>query len=520
MPWLKVGDDFAMHPRILRILEVDGIDDRTINEAIGVLVRCATMAAGYLTDYRIAQGVAITVAGMSRYKDVMRVLEKAELIERKPAEEGGWEIIQDPDFIHMFTAEEIEWERQRKSDNGNPELTIPVRLRDGDCCRYCGKVVKFGQKRGGRRGTYDHREPGQPATYETMVVACGACNSARRNNPDADREYPLLPVPNPPYYSQETIEWINGHPWTQGRGLKLPSKASKFTPVGAVAPGHERAVIQREGLLAEAEEAKEAAVWNDVLRHVPTNCCDDHGDDHHHCRDCSSGQPCHCHGDCHSDEPSPHAHRHTPAPEDCCGGCTECCEQSCASRTCRCKEDPESPGGGTAGRADDRRDDRRDGRDGRAEEPTPPDPNVTSMAGKEEPAWLHSDPPDWAVSSPLTPPPPASSPSPSPAPPRSERSAQAYQQKVGVGEKAAPEPPPAPPSEGASPIPDEPPPVAHHPKGVGRFSRLPATTDLLTGRLKTLTGRLRLLSDRQRKSKHLPEKVEDSGYGTGRDGYG
>lgn len=493
MPWLKVGDDFAMHPRILRILEVDGIDDRTINEAIGVLVRCATMAAGYLTDYRIAQGVAITVAGMSRYKDVMRVLEKAELVERKSAESGGWEIVQDPDFIHMFTAEEIEWERQRKSDNGNPELTIPVRLRDGDCCRYCGKVVKFGQKRGGRRGTYDHREPGQPATYETMVVACGACNSARRNNPDADREYPLLPVPNPPYYSQETIDWINGHPWTQGRGLKLPSKASKFTPVGAVAPGHERAVIQREGLLAEAEEAKQEEMWNDVLRHVPADSCERRGDNDHHCRDCHEGQACHCQGHEHAAHDR-RPHRHTPAPEDCCGGCAECCEQPCASSTCRCAEEP-SRGADT-------------------------NPFVTPSWEEEEPAWLNSDPPGWATPSPSSTPAPAPEPSPPAAPPRPGAEPEAYQQKVGVAENSVPPGPPEPPTEPPSEIPEDPPQTRRHTKVVGRFSRLPAQTDLLTGRLKTLTGRLRLLTDRQKKSKHLPEKVEDSGYGTGRDGYG
>ena len=40
-------------------------------------------------------------------------------------------------------------------------IIVPVRWRDGDACRYCGKVVNWADRKGGKGGTYDHRMPGQ-----------------------------------------------------------------------------------------------------------------------------------------------------------------------------------------------------------------------------------------------------------------------------------------------------------------------------------------------------------------------
>lgn len=145
-----------------------------------------------------------------------------------------YKLMDEPEFIHMRTREEIEWERQRKSDNSNPALTVPVRMRDGDACRYCGLVVKFapGARTGRLVGTYDHRKPGQEATVETYVVACKACNSARGDRPDADKDHPLLPAPAKPYYSAASIEWIASNEWAQRNGYTAPKP-----PARPIAPG-------------------------------------------------------------------------------------------------------------------------------------------------------------------------------------------------------------------------------------------------------------------------------------------
>lgn len=245
MPWLRLGDTAAMHPRLLGVVEYVDFDERLLNETFGFLVRCATQAAGFITDYVVDFGTATVIGGPNRVRELLGVCEFAGLMQ--PVEVGGrrqWKIMEDPEFIHMRLQEELEWEKQRKADNGDPALTIQVRLRDGDACRYCGTVVKWTARKGKLAGTYDHRVPGEPGTVKTMVVACGECNSRRGNDPTADSRVPLLPIPKEPYYSDSTIEWINSHPWAKQHGIKLPPKRGKDVPVGQVAPCHAGHVAQ------------------------------------------------------------------------------------------------------------------------------------------------------------------------------------------------------------------------------------------------------------------------------------
>lgn len=253
MPWLRSGDDAAMYPKLLSVVANANFDGRLINEVAGFLWRSATQSANFITDYVLDIGTAYTLAG-----DRLGVLTDAcvqaglmEVVDMNGVR--GWKIIEDPEFLHMKTEEEIAWERQRKQDNGNPALIIPVRLRDGDACRYCGKVVKWTARKGKLAGTYDHREPGQAATVDTLVVCCGECNAKRGNDQDADSRVPLLPKPVPPYFDKTTIEWINNSTWARENGVqKLPPKRDKYVPFGSVPPGHESHVPVPGELLIES----------------------------------------------------------------------------------------------------------------------------------------------------------------------------------------------------------------------------------------------------------------------------
>lgn len=237
MPWLRIGDTAANHPIALAVLEDPAADDRLLNEVFGFVTRCALQSTAHLTDYMISRGTAIQVAGYSRIDALLAAaidagyLVPAEMI-IDGAARPAYKLLDDPDFIHMRTREEIEWERQRKTDNSNPALIIPVRIRDGDACRYCGLVVDFrpGQRKGRIAGTYDHREPGQPATVETYVVCCRACNAARGDDTNADAALPLLPEPEKPYYSAHTIEWIRTNDWAKRNGVKPPRKGKIIAP--------------------------------------------------------------------------------------------------------------------------------------------------------------------------------------------------------------------------------------------------------------------------------------------------
>lgn len=237
MPWLRSGDTAANHPIALAALEHDDFDDRLLNEVFGFVMRCALQSTAHLTDYVVSRGTAIQMAGASRVGLLTDVAAFAGYwVEQRVVIDGAertvYKLVEDPEFIHMRTKEEIEWERQRKSDNSNPALTVPVRFRDGDACRYCGKVVNFKARKGRLAGTYDHREPGKPATIDTYVVCCGACNAGRSNDPAADTAYPLLPAPIKPYYSPDTIEWFRGHEWAASNGYRPPR-----SPARTIAPG-------------------------------------------------------------------------------------------------------------------------------------------------------------------------------------------------------------------------------------------------------------------------------------------
>lgn len=229
MPWLKGGDNAATHPLVMALAMVSAADDRTTNEVFGFVVRCALQSAGHMTDYRIDFGTA-DMFGRNRTKTLLKQAVSCGLItEHGSGRAKFWRLVDDPEFLHIRLREEVEWDRQRRKDSANPELTVPVRVRDGDSCRYCGQVVYWRNKKGARGATYDHREPGKPATVDTYVVSCRGCNSKRSDTVDADEQVPLLPAPDAPYYSSSTIKWLAGH------GVKIdePPPVGPASPAGA-----------------------------------------------------------------------------------------------------------------------------------------------------------------------------------------------------------------------------------------------------------------------------------------------
>lgn len=247
MPWLRSGDNAATHPIVMRVLAANPRDDRAVNEVFGYVMRCALQSAGHVTDYVVDLGTAYMFGGA-----------RTDTLIELAAEAGYWRriehnglpalrIVDDPEFIHMKLKAEIEWEKQARADAANPALTVPVRLRDGDACRYCGRIANFrpGVRKGGLAGTYDHREPGKPATIETFVVACKSCNSGRRDADNADAKYPLRPAPARPYYSVHSADWLRGydHEVTPTENLRpgiRPDPALRDAPPkGAPLPGQE-----------------------------------------------------------------------------------------------------------------------------------------------------------------------------------------------------------------------------------------------------------------------------------------
>ncbi|MCM1011914.1 hypothetical protein [Brevibacterium sp. XM4083] len=245
MPWLRNGDTSANHPVVLAVLEDQRCDDRLLNEAFGFVLRCALQSTAHLTDYIISHGTAVQMAGQARSHELISVAITAGYLTEVTDGDGrrAYKLIEDDTFIHMRTREEIEWERQRKLDNANPGLTIPVRLRDGDACRYCGLVVNFhGDRRGQKAGTYDHLTK-QVQSPDDMVVACNRCNSALLDAPRAHREKQMMPPPKRPYFKPKTLEWLRAHEYVIAHNIVLPDAAEPDTKAGQVPPGRDAGTV-------------------------------------------------------------------------------------------------------------------------------------------------------------------------------------------------------------------------------------------------------------------------------------
>lgn len=220
MPWAKFSDTSANHPIVLAPMAFDDWQPPRwaaadlVSLLAGIFARCAVQSAGYLTDYVITPGVLATTAG-ENWRHWAALMQRAGYLTPITLDDGtqAWRLADDPtNLVHIRLKDELEWERQRKRDNSNPNLIVPVRLRDGDECRYCGVIVVWGDQRGGRGGTYDHRIPGQTAiSPDDLRVACHACNGRRSNHADADQWCPPRPAPASPFYGPKTATLLREH---------------------------------------------------------------------------------------------------------------------------------------------------------------------------------------------------------------------------------------------------------------------------------------------------------------------
>ena len=242
MPWLKVSDTAAQHRIVWRALEIPGASMQSMWSLFGQVLALAVEAAAFKTDYIIERGSILKFTGTPEAAE--RFIAEATfcgyLTGEVPLDDGriAYRLVEDQDLFHMRLREEIDWENRRRNDTRKTSLIVPIRARDGDACRWCGHVVWWGDRKGGRGATYDHLNPGVPAeTPDDMVVACRSCNSSRKDN--AGWAVDLLPAPVKPYFSAKSAAWLteNGVPTKAsapsdkpvGRSVVATSQASEFS---------------------------------------------------------------------------------------------------------------------------------------------------------------------------------------------------------------------------------------------------------------------------------------------------
>jgi hypothetical protein len=225
MPWIRGGDTSATYPPVMRVAGLPAADGRSVNEVFGFVFRLATQSSAHLTDYVVDAGTVAMIGGANT-DQLLALCLKAGLLKRTRVDGMvAYKVIDDPDFLHLRLKSEIEWERQQRADCTDPALAVPIRLRDGDLCRYCGVAVQWLGRPSKRSGTLDHLDPGQRGTVPRMVVACRGCNSELRDMAGTDREN-LRPAPTAPFYSERTAEWLtdNGHPTAASKAPRPGSR--------------------------------------------------------------------------------------------------------------------------------------------------------------------------------------------------------------------------------------------------------------------------------------------------------
>ena len=150
-PWARVDCYIMEDPDMVRVghrgfvLHVGGILYAQRNE----------------TDGFVPEGVIpALVMDMPRPKQALKDLLEVGLWTEDKERRGFW--------VRNYakwqrTRAQIEEDRQsgarRQALSKDKQLREAVRERDGDHCRYCGRAVRWTDRKGGAGGTYDHLDP-------------------------------------------------------------------------------------------------------------------------------------------------------------------------------------------------------------------------------------------------------------------------------------------------------------------------------------------------------------------------
>lgn len=201
MPWLKSSENLPTSPPVLRLTMVRGADSRTVNEVFGFVSRCAGESAKHMTDGAVDLAMATQFGARRTEKLLAQAVEAGLMTVSGRGTRRTWNVLQDEDAWHIRSRSDVISDRRHMQDRRNMDLRMPVLRRDGDVCRWCGKVVNWRAWTSGRTATLDHLnyQPGVPSDPAEVVIACLSCNSRRQG-----AGWTLLPVPALPYFSPQS----------------------------------------------------------------------------------------------------------------------------------------------------------------------------------------------------------------------------------------------------------------------------------------------------------------------------
>lgn len=243
MAWVRVGDEALSHPKLMSLYDVEGAEDISLLEMFGFLMALATYSAKHLTDGIIERGAAFRDGERSRVVRLIDAAVAAELLTWVEVDGARkLRLFTDEEFIHIQPREEVMRRRARSRENRDPNKKAAVIFRDGDQCRYCGKIVRWTGPTGYNLGTLDHVDPDSlgDASVDGLVVACHECNSSRGHAREAfDAASPLRPIPSTPYYGVWSAEFLTRYGYDAAPSVDpgAPVDPASEPPVKGGLPG-------------------------------------------------------------------------------------------------------------------------------------------------------------------------------------------------------------------------------------------------------------------------------------------
>ena len=264
MAWVRVGDEALSHPKLMGMYDIEGAEDISVMEMFGFLMALATYSAKHLTDGIIERGACFREGGeRSRITHLLDVAVAAGLLTWVDIQgQRKLRLFTDEEFIHIQPREEVMRRRARSRENRDKDKKAAVIFRDGDQCRYCGKIVRWTGPIGLNLGTLDHVDPDSlgDAPVEGLVVACHECNSSRGHAREAfDAASPLRPVPSSPYYGVWSAEFLARY------GYEAAPSVDPGTPVDPASEAPAQGVLPGRGTSAPVDPGRSPRTASGVV---------------------------------------------------------------------------------------------------------------------------------------------------------------------------------------------------------------------------------------------------------------
>lgn len=208
MPWFKISDDWATHPKTIAA----GKNPRLLWVCTGTLMAKSSTDGVIAKDQQQLYAALAGVPWASNSKKLIEVgfwhpagdarkcrdcATDIDAINHHRREEDMplLELNNSDLYWHAWAAHQLPKHRQMSPEakaaddrsralRKDAQLCQEIQKRDRSLCRYCGRRVDWRDRRSTRRATYDHLDPYcySPAGgnfLEAIVTACGDCNGKK-----------------------------------------------------------------------------------------------------------------------------------------------------------------------------------------------------------------------------------------------------------------------------------------------------------------------------------------------------